>query len=105
MGAPAPANGKSAKLGTAESSLVQQAKKVDGFGGDLWVFPSSGKPAQPVNTKGLGNYLNYGVRNMIVDGKGGLYLGMANPMNLRTDPTDNRPEGGWELLEMTKTGK
>jgi hypothetical protein len=27
---------------------------------------------------------------------------MANPMNLRTDPTDNRPEGGWELLEMTK---
>jgi hypothetical protein len=108
MGNPAPANSKSAKPGTAGSSKAKQAKQakqVDGFGGDLWVFPSSGKPAQPVNTKGLGNYLNYGVRNMIVNGKGGLYLGMANPMNLRTDPTDNRPEGGWELLEMTKTGR
>jgi hypothetical protein len=37
---------------------------------------------------------------MIPNGKGGLYIGMANPMNLRTDLTDRRPEGGWELLEM-----
>ena len=33
----------------------------------------------------------------------GLYLGMANPMNLRTDPTDDIPEGGWELISLTKS--
>ena len=38
---------------------------------------------------------------MVPNGKGGLYLGMANPMNLRTDQM-TRPEGGWELLEMNK---
>jgi hypothetical protein len=102
MGDPAPTGSPSAKLEKAGSSLVKKASKADGFGGDLWVFSSSSTAAEPVNTKGLGNYLNYGVRNMIVNGKGGLYLGMADPMNLRTDPTDNRPEGGWELLEMTK---
>ncbi|MDQ1340547.1 MAG: hypothetical protein QG567_1704, partial [Campylobacterota bacterium] len=26
--------------------------------------------------------------------------GMANPMNLMTDLTDNKPEGGWELIQM-----
>jgi hypothetical protein len=72
------------------------------FGGDLYMFPDSTSPAQAVNTRGLGNYLNYGIRNMIPNGKGGLYLGMANPMNLRTDKRDARPEGGWELIEMTK---
>jgi hypothetical protein len=77
----------------------------DAFGGDLWMFPDPSSAATPVNTRGLGNYLNYGVRNMIPDGAGGLYLGMANPMNLRTDPTDARPEGGWELLEMIKRKK
>jgi hypothetical protein len=29
-----------------------------------------------------------------------LYLGMANPMNLLTDPLDDKPEGGWELLRL-----
>ncbi|GGK83925.1 hypothetical protein [Mangrovihabitans endophyticus] len=71
------------------------------FGGDLWMFPSAGQAAQPINVRGEGNYLNYGIRNMIPNGGGGLYLGMANPMNLRTDRRDLRPEGGWELLEMT----
>jgi hypothetical protein len=74
-----------------------------GFGGDLYMFPSSSSPAQPINTHGLGNYLNYGLRNIIPNGKG-LYIGMANPMNLRTDPTDKIPEGGWELIEMKKGG-
>jgi hypothetical protein len=71
------------------------------FGGDLWMFSSTTAPATAVNTTGMGNYLNYGIRNMIVNGDG-LYLGMANPMNLRTDPTDDIPEGGWELVGMTK---
>ena len=31
-----------------------------------------------------------------------LYLGMANPMNLLTDPNDDLPEGGWELLKLSQ---
>ncbi|GAA2505503.1 hypothetical protein [Winogradskya humida] len=72
------------------------------FGGDLFMFPNANSAAEPVDIRGQGNYLNYGIRNMIPNGKGGLYLGMANPMNLRTDKTDTRPEGGWELVEMNK---
>lgn len=53
-----------------------------------------------VDNSGLGNYLNYGIRNMVADGST-LYLGMANPMNLRTDPDDDVPEGGWELIRLS----
>ncbi|SCE72775.1 hypothetical protein GA0070563_101620 [Micromonospora carbonacea] len=70
------------------------------YGGDLFMFDSNLHPATAVDTKGLGNQLNYGFRTMITDGKT-LYLGMGNPMNLRTDPTDDIPEGGWELLKLT----
>jgi hypothetical protein len=82
--------------------LGNNAVSLNNYGGDLWMFPSTTAKAQPVNVAGLGNYLNYGVRNMIPDGAGGLYLGMANPMNRRTSLTDVVPEGGWELLKMTK---
>jgi hypothetical protein len=47
---------------------------------------------------GVDNPSSYGVRTMIADDA--LYLGMANPMNLLTDPADDRPEGGWELLRL-----
>jgi hypothetical protein len=70
-----------------------------GYGGDLYAFTSPNKPAEAVNTTGVGNYLNYGVRNMISKGNT-LYLGMANPMNLRTSTTDGFPLGGWELTAM-----
>ncbi|MGX7674138.1 hypothetical protein [Plantactinospora sp. DSM 117369] len=70
------------------------------YGGDLWMFSTPDGPGTPVDTVGVGNYLNYGIRNMLADGSR-LYLGMANPMNLRTDPNDAVPEGGWELIEMT----
>jgi len=69
------------------------------YGGDLWAFTSTSERAEPVSTTGAGNHLNYGVRNMIPDGPD-LYLGMANPMNLRTDPADDVPEGGWELIKL-----
>ena len=72
------------------------------YGGDLWMFPSPEEPAVPISTTGLGNYLNYGIRNMVVDGDG-LYIGMANPMNLRTDTTDDVPQGGWELIKLDKS--
>jgi hypothetical protein len=70
------------------------------YGGELWMFDCANEPAKAIDTTGVGNYLNYGVRNMIADGDT-LYLGMADPMNLRTDPTDDVPEGGWELIKMT----
>jgi len=80
--------------------LQASAIDPDGYGGDLWVFPSTSSPAEAVSVDGLGNYLNYGIRNMVPDGND-LYLGMANPMNLRTDPADDVPEGGWELIKLT----
>jgi hypothetical protein len=70
------------------------------FGADLFYFPSSSSPAFPESLSGVGNYTNYGIRNMIADG-GKLYLGTANPMNLMTNPADALPEGGWELIELT----
>ncbi|MFV2020892.1 hypothetical protein [Micromonospora sp. LOL_023] len=73
------------------------------YGGDLWMFDSTRRRATAVNAQGLGNNLNYGYRTMVADGST-LYLGMANPMNLRTDPTDDVPEGGWELIRLTPAG-
>jgi hypothetical protein len=67
------------------------------YGGDLFSMDSSQKPAFPLCLSGLGNYLNYGIRNMVVS-EDKIYFGMANPMNLLTDATDDEPEGGWELL-------
>jgi hypothetical protein len=69
------------------------------YGGDLYRFPSSSEPAVAESLYGMGNYSSYGIRNMIADDEA-LYLGMANPMNLMTDLTDDEPEGGWELLRL-----
>ncbi len=66
-------------------------------GADLYRFDYSGK-ASLVSNDGLGNNLTYGVRNMMTIG-GDLFLGMANPMNLATDPSG--PVGGWKLLKLT----
>ena len=68
------------------------------FGADLWRFPSSDEPATPEDVSGVGNWSSYGVRNMVADDD--LYLGMANPMNLMTDPYDAHPEGGCELIRL-----
>jgi len=65
------------------------------YGADLWSF-SGNSAATPESQYGVGNYLNYGIRTMLATG-GTLYLGTANPMNLRTDP-NNPPLGGFELL-------
>ena len=73
------------------------------FGADLYRFNSSTSPALPVHLRGVGNYTNYGIRTMIADD--GLYLGTANPMNLLTDLTDDKPEGGWELRELLQCGE
>lgn len=69
------------------------------LGADLWYFASADSPAFPESTAGVGNPSSYGIRNMVVGPS--LYLGMANPMNLLTDPSAG-PTGGWELLEVTE---
>ena len=68
------------------------------YGADLWSFGPNGGAATPESLYGVGNYLNYGVRTMVPT-KNNLYLGTANPMNLRTDPA-NPPLGGYELLKL-----
>jgi len=68
-------------------------------GADLYRFVSSGSPAEAESLAGVGNPSNYGIRTMVSDDA--LYLGMANPMNLLTDPNDELPEGGWELLSLS----
>lgn len=68
------------------------------FGADLWRFDSPALPAKAESLNGLGNYLNYGVRTMLVGG-GNLYVGTANPMNLKTGK--GQPNGGWELRKLT----
>lgn len=75
-----------------------------GFGADLWRFANTGTAAQAVSVNGMGNPLNYGVRNMIsvenrTEAQNGLYLGMANPMNLATGGPNL---GGWNLIRLTE---
>ena len=70
------------------------------LGGDLYYFPEDGRPAFAESFGGVGNHTSYGVRSM-ASAPTGLYLGMANPMNLLTDTTDDVPEGGWEVLRLT----
>ncbi|MBO4210162.1 hypothetical protein GSF22_29830 [Micromonospora echinofusca] len=88
---------------SAAPVLAEQARTRENppatFGGDLFVFNSPWSPAEVVDNAGFGNYLNYGIRNIVTDGTD-LYLGTANPMNLRTDPNDDIPEGGWELIQL-----
>jgi hypothetical protein len=68
------------------------------YGADLFRFDSTRKPAKAISYYGVGNYLNYGIRNMLV-ANGKLYLGSANPMNLET--TAGEPNGGWEVIELS----
>jgi hypothetical protein len=68
------------------------------YGADLYSFANATSPANPENMTGLGNYLNYGVRNIVVSTDGAsLFIGMANSMNLATVAPG--PYGGWELLQ------
>jgi hypothetical protein len=66
------------------------------FGADLVRFPNVHHGAVPVSVAGVGNFTNYGIRNML--GDDALYIGTANPMNLLTRPHDLLPQGGWELI-------
>jgi len=79
--------------------LVGDVDFLTTAGADLYYFPFPDAPAFPESWGGIDNYTSYGVRNMVSMG-GSVYAGMANPMNLLTDLTDNVPEGGWELIKL-----
>jgi hypothetical protein len=83
------------------------------FGADLYVAKSANEPFILDSNDGQGNYLNYGIRTMLpsqlappqpynfasmTTTQDVLYLGMANAMNLKTDPS--QPQGGWELIKL-----
>ena len=71
------------------------------YGADLWRFPATNQAAVPENVSGLGNPTSYGIRNLLA--ADALYIGMANPMNLLTDPSGGKPLGGWELIKAVPT--
>jgi hypothetical protein len=66
------------------------------YGANLAYFSSAWSPARMDDRTGVGNWLNYGIRNMLPVGDT-LYLGTANPMNLATSGTF---QGGWELRQL-----
>jgi hypothetical protein len=70
-------------------------KDLSGNGADLWRFRSSNSPAVCESFDGVGNFLNYGIRTMVVGDDNTVYIGTANPMNLEE-------KGGWELYELKK---
>jgi hypothetical protein len=83
-----------AGMSAAQNNQVTGANANSaGYGGDLWRFDSPTVPAKAESLTGVGNYLSYGIRNMVAD-KCNLYVGMANAMQLRTSGT---PQGGLEF--------
>ncbi|MBI1353686.1 MAG: hypothetical protein GC160_05015 [Acidobacteria bacterium] len=66
-------------------------------GGDLYYMTDGDAPAIPESISGIGNYTNWGVRNLL-ELDGDLVSAMANPSNLLGNPLDLLPEGGWELI-------
>jgi hypothetical protein len=67
------------------------------FGANLFSFADTSSPAVLENGTGIGNPLNYGVRNLL-PAANQMWVGMANNMNLLTTPGE--PDGGWELIEL-----
>jgi len=86
-------------LGTSIPTLLKTLA-AGYYGADLWMFPDGSSAATSVNVNGMGNNTSYGIRTMAADSKY-LWLGMANPMNLRTDSTNN--PGGWKLIKFIGT--
>jgi hypothetical protein len=83
------------------------------FGGKLYYFPDTFHGAIPVSTTGVGNFLNYGVRNIIPYSSTMFFVGTANPMSLATTPNTGVAgaacnvaacQGGWELIEIDPAG-
>jgi hypothetical protein len=99
--------------GMAGSTTVPQLPlQPSKFGAGLYYFADNTSAGVPVSTNGLGNFLNYGVRNIIPYNPTAFFVGTANPMNLATTGTTNltgaacevsQCRGGWELIEIDPT--
>ncbi|MGO9611828.1 MAG: IPT/TIG domain-containing protein [Dissulfurispiraceae bacterium] len=85
-------------VGTMDSGFLVSSDPSNP-GGDLYRFLPADIPAIAESLNGIGNYTNYGVRNLLSTTTG-LYAGMANPMNLSVNTPDNQ-DGGWELVQLT----
>ena len=83
--------------GLSDIDQVIDGTASAGVGGDLWAFSGPGQAAVAIDTEGYGNPSNHGARNL-VSTPFGLFIGTANSSNLLTDPHDDLPDGGWELL-------
>jgi hypothetical protein len=66
-----------------------------GYGADLWRFTDPEGAAKAENVHGLGNFANYGIRNMLRLNNGpDVIAGTASGLNLE-------PDAGWELQSLT----
>jgi hypothetical protein len=66
-----------------------------GYGADLWRFDSPDAAGKPETVSGLGNWTNYGIRNMLrLDNGPNVIVGTASGLNLE-------PAAGWELHQLT----
>lgn len=93
----------SADVATIPAGIITAAREFEGA--DLLRIHSSNEPAYPVDLDGVGNFSNYGVRNMLQLGSH-LYIGTANPFNLLNPPISANYQdqlGGWELLHLKPT--
>lgn len=70
------------------------------YGADMFRFADADSPAVPEFINGADNRYSYGIRTMISDGDNGMYLGMANPMNLEVSGA--APQGGWQLVKVSQ---
>lgn len=80
------------------------------FGGGLFYFPDTVHGVVPVSINGVGNFFNYGIRNIMPYSPTQFFVGTANPMNIATAGTTNisgapcsgvtQCRGGWELIEV-----
>ncbi len=88
--------------GTESVFRTEVAKTDTAWGAELIMIPSSRATTYyPVSRNGLGNPVNYGLRTMVATDKA-LYIGTANPYNLLANQSDGLPDGGWELLALTR---
>ena len=87
-------------VGTMDESNILSGTFNSATGADLYRFLPADIPGIPESLNGVGNPFNYGVRNMLSTSSG-LYMGMANPMNLARD-ANNINLGGWELIKLQR---
>jgi hypothetical protein len=88
---------------TIPPEVIEVARQFEGA--DLLRIHDSNDPAYAVSLNGVGNFSNYGVRNMLQVGSA-LYIGTANPFNLLNPPVNADYEnqlGGWELIRLKPT--